>query len=68
MEKNKNNEHLFKPKSFKPTQKTMMAHALEFSKWQQTTWYFWTGEFWKDIRSGKEISEVKVYKEFLAEN
>ena len=37
----------FKPKSFKPTQKTMMAHALEFAKWLEDK-YYWNGVVWKN--------------------
>ena len=63
-----NNEHLFNPKSFKPKQKTMMAHALEFAEWLDTTYYHCTGYIWKNTKTGKEVSKVKVYKKFLLEN
>jgi hypothetical protein len=64
----KTNEHLFKPKSFKPTKKTMMAHALEFGKWLETSNYVWRQKYWLHIETYKRASDVKVYKEFLAEN
>ena len=56
----------FKPKSFKPTQKTMMAHALDFAKWKQTTPYVWRSNRWYNYITNKKISELNIYKEFLA--
>lgn len=63
----KDNEHLFKPKSFKPKLETIMDYSFRFHKWMSTTHYVWTGEVYKNIRTNKVISVVKIYKEFLAE-
>lgn len=59
---------MFKPESFKPKLETIMDYSFRFHKWMATTHYVWTGKEYKNIRTNKIVSDVKIYKEFLAEN
>lgn len=63
----KDNEHLFKPKSFKPKLETIIDYSFRFAEWASNKYYY-NDVVWVCALSHKPVSKVKIYKEFLIEN